>query len=350
MAKLTPKENFLRLAKGEIPESVPLWSMGRPGFNGESMYLTVGPFIFPRGGGPDVKPGDKFIDAFGIGRVANAETGFQYLPEPGNFILKDITKWHEVIKHPIMPDIGDWEKKAKADWEQSGIDYTKSAAAASFTFVQDQGPFQFLMAAMGFTEGLMAMYEEPEHVKELLHYICDFFVPIIEKTVEHYTLDAVYYMDDTATRYNPFISVEMFRDILKPVYARLFQPAVNRGLPIMFHNCGRCEDFFPDMVELGVRMSDPMQVDNDLLGIKATFGSQLVICGGYQYPLTEQWPQYDEEVLRQSVRDTIDSLAPNGGFAFSGGPMGAMGDETAPIVRNIIMEEAYNYGLDYYNR
>ena len=42
-------------------------------------------------------------------------------------------------------------------------------------------PFQQLIAFMGFTEGLIAMHEEPEAVKELLHYMADFYVPIIEK-------------------------------------------------------------------------------------------------------------------------------------------------------------------------
>jgi len=346
MATLTAKENFLRLLRGEIPESVPLWTMGMPGFNGEREFTMVGPFIFmPPMGGPNTKPGEKTVDIWGVTRVGNAETNFGYLPEPGNFILKDITKWHEVIKKPPMPVI-DWEKKAKEDYLESKIDTSKSASMAMFGF----DPFQSLMAFMGFSEGLCAMHEEPESVKELLNFICDFYEPIIEKTVEYYKPDCMYMLDDSATKINPFVSVEMYKDILKPIYMRMAKHAMNRGIPIEFHNCGRCEDYIPDMIDFGVKIWDPAQVDNDLVAVKTKYGKQIAIAGGYEYKLPSTWPNFDEEEVRQSVRDTIDKLAPGGGFTFGGAVIGPAGDEAGPKITRIIHEEAWNYGLDYYSK
>ena len=40
------------------------------------------------------------------------------------------------------------------------------------------GYFQNLMAFMGFTEGLLAMYEEPEEVYALFDYICSFYCEV----------------------------------------------------------------------------------------------------------------------------------------------------------------------------
>jgi len=346
MAKLSPKENFLRLLRGEIPESVPLWTMGMKGFNGEREFAQVGPFIFNSAvPNPNAVPGEKRVDIWGITRVSNAETNYGYLPEPGNFILKDITKWHEVIKKPPMPEI-DWEKKAKQDYIDSGIDTSRTASMANFGF----GPFQILMALMGFNEGLCAMHEEPESVKELLNFMCDFYEPIIEKTVEYYNPDCMYMLDDSAAKINPFVSVEMYRDILKPIYLRMAKHAMNRGIPIEFHNCGRCEDYIPDMIDFGVKIWDPAQVDNDLLAVKAKYGSQMAIAGGFEFKIPSTWPEVDEEAVRQAVRDTIDKLAPGGGFTFGGGVLVPAGDQTGPKVSRWISEEAWNYGLDYYSK
>ena len=53
-------------------------------------------------------------------RFYDKETGYASIPEPGNFILDDITKWRDVIKAPEVPDV-DWEAMAKADFEKANI-------------------------------------------------------------------------------------------------------------------------------------------------------------------------------------------------------------------------------------
>ena len=93
----------------------------------------------------------------------------------------------------------------------------------------------------------------------------------------------------------------MYRDILMPVYMKLTQAARDRGLPIQFHNCGRCEDFYDDMLKLGVVYTDPAQTTNDLLAAKEKYGTKLVFAAvGLDLP--EHAPQVTEEAVRQSVR------------------------------------------------
>jgi hypothetical protein len=51
----------------------------------------------------------------GVPYAANAETNFQALPKPGEFILKDSAQWRDVIKRPeaAPADSFDWEKLAE---------------------------------------------------------------------------------------------------------------------------------------------------------------------------------------------------------------------------------------------
>lgn len=341
-SKLSPGENYLRLTRGEMPEHVPMFTMSFPTFNGEIPCKIMGPSLLDETHITPAPQGRR--DVWGVNYIANQETNFACIPEPNNFILDDITKWHDVIKKPQIPDHIDWERLAKADMERVGLDRRESAAMGVIGLM----PFQQVIAFMGFENGLMAFFEEPESVKELLNYMADVYVPIVQATVDYYKPDIMYLLDDTATNANPFLSPAMFREFLKPVYARLTKPCTERGIPVQFHNCGRCEDFMDDLYDIGTRIWDPAQVSNNLLGIKKKFGGKLAIAGGFNWVPPSTWPEVSEEYVRSLVRDCIDTYAPGGAFAFFGAALGKYGDTTIDQVNKWISEESFYYGRDYY--
>ena len=83
--KLTPKDNYLRVLNGEIPESVPIQNMGFTGYNGEATYKIVGPFLFDE---THLTPAPNGrYDIWGVKYVANESTNFGCIPEPGNCIV-----------------------------------------------------------------------------------------------------------------------------------------------------------------------------------------------------------------------------------------------------------------------
>ncbi|MDR0904627.1 MAG: hypothetical protein LBN00_00395 [Oscillospiraceae bacterium] len=337
-SKLTPKENFLRLTTGELPEYIPVYSMGFPGYK-ESPCRIMGPSLFDE---THLSPSPTGrTDIWGVKYIANAETNFACIPEPNNFLLTDVTKWRDVIKFPKLPGSVDWEKLAAEDYKNADIDRSQSAAMATIGLM----PFQQFIAFMGFSEGLLACAEEPEEVEELLHKMADLYVPIVEATVEYYTPDLLYLLDDTAANHTPFISPSFFKDVLKPVYARLTKPALERGIPIQFHNCGKCGPFVEDMMEIGTKIWDPAQLSNDLLAIKAKHGRNIALAGCYTWVPGEN---DTEESVRQGVRDCIDTYGKDGGFSFFGSLMARYGDTSLDEANHWIADEAYNYGRDYY--
>jgi hypothetical protein len=340
LATITPKENYFRLARGEMPEYVPL----AMSFDDKGPSKMCGPMsLFPMPGFNTPPPEDGWNDMWGVPYVANKETGYAGIPKPGAFILEDITKWDKVIKKPSIPDNIDWEQMAKHDLEASGIDREKYALSIS-TFLM---PFQQLMGLMGFNEGLCALIEEPESVKELLNYMVDFYEPIIKKTVEYYKPDLIGIADDTASRYAPFFSVEIYKDIFKPIYHRLLAPATDLGIYAEFHNCGKCEDFVPDMIDLGIKYWNPAQTDNDLLGIKEKYKG-FVICGGWDFVPNPE-VEITEELIRQSIRDSLDKYAPGGGYAFCGGYLGTAEDaDKTKQINDWILDEVDVYGKSFY--
>ena len=161
---LTEKENYLRLLNGECPEWIPMYSFGKmPGMEWDPPSCMVEPTILCehriRGGG---------LDHWGVEYIDSKETKGAIMPKTWDYLLTDITKWRDVIKAPSLEGI-DWERMAKESVERTGVNREKSAVAFNLHI----GYFQNLMAFMGFEEGLMALYEEPEEVKALMEYLTD---------------------------------------------------------------------------------------------------------------------------------------------------------------------------------
>ncbi|MCL2125941.1 MAG: veratrol--corrinoid protein metyltransferase [Oscillospiraceae bacterium] len=315
---LTEKENYMMLLNGEQPEWVPHYSFGMAPGSKRAIptMMHEPPILVPhriRGGGTDI---------FGVPYVSTYETANALLPEPDNFILKDIRQWRDVIKAPDISGV-DWEDMVKKNIEQTKIDRNETALALNLHF----GYFQHLMSFMGFTEGLTAMYEEPDEVMELFDYICNFFMEVADNVIDLYKPDVLTFMDDTAAWGASFISPQMYKDMLIPFHDRWAQRARNRGLKMTMHNCGKCEDILDYLVEMGINAWDPAQTCNDLVAVKAKFGNKLVITGGWDGRGRLLDPDVTDEEIVASVEDTFHKLAPGGGFMWGGGFLGPLDDE-----------------------
>lgn len=333
------KTNFLRLLNGECPEWIPKYGIVAPPKNSglpEPATMLLCPEFLSKHRTPWVGG----IDPWGVKYVYSTEINGATMPDTRDFILDDITKWRDVIKAPDLSGF-DWEKIAKDNIENSGIDRSKTLLSFDLHF----GYFQHLMSFMGFTEGLCAIYEEPEEVAELLNYLCDFYITITENLIDYYQPDMLSLKDDTASLQAPFIPPETFTELLVPIYQRHAKFAWERNIPISFHNCGKSEKLMDILVEkVGVRIWDPAQGCNDLPAMKAKHGNNLVISGGWDakgHLLDDDVP--DEEIY-ESVKQTLMTLGHGGGYAFMGGFMPSSDPHSIGICKhkNEIVEKAYN--------
>ena len=200
-------------------------------------------------------------------------------------------------------------------------------------------------------EGLCAIAEEPDEVAELFDMMCDVAVELTKKMLYYYKPDIWNFGDDSATKLNPFISPKQFRELLVPRYKRVTDIVREYDIPIDYHNCGRCEDFLDDMVNVcGISIWNPAQTTNDLLAVKKKFGRKLAVVGGYDFVMPVTYPDVDEEYVRSSVREAIDRYAPGGGYGFCGGVPGRIDDPAVMKINMWIADEVETYGKDYYLR
>jgi len=230
MPKLTPLENYKRALNGETPEYVPSMMdsgvmFGVPMSTDESLGLMIG-------GWPQ---GEVRYDIFGVPYVTEANIGLGALPQPGVFILDDITKWRDVIKRPAVIDEIDWDYCASVDIPKIDRETMLFQGGPAI----GNGYFEMLASFMGFDNGLIACMEEPEEVKDLMNFLCDMNVEITKKFLYHYKPEGWFMADDIAHDRAPFISVDLFLDIFEPVWRRSAAPVAEAGLHASHHNCGQ---------------------------------------------------------------------------------------------------------------
>ena len=337
-ATRTMKENFLGMIKGEAPDFLLQYSYGGNPYSKRPVAnIGMGPSVLRnlKGTGRDL---------WGVPYVSNREAGFASLPEPGNFILDDITKWRDVIKAPDISDI-DWEKVAKMDLDnlaKNGMDPSQSATFYNL----HTGYFQQLMAFMGFVEGLCAIQEEPEEVYALFDYLCSFYEEVAKKSFKYYGVDMYQLTDDVAAWGAPFVSPTQYRELIKPFQIRETQIGRDAGLPIAMHCCGKCDMLVDDWVEFGVQYWDPPQSCNDLVAVQKKHGNNLILCGGFDVLGEQLSPDYPEEQFKQDVRDNIDLLKENAFFVFNHWLFGDPDNELFNSRNRWMTEVVESYGLN----
>ena len=341
---LTEKENYLRALTGEWPEWIPRIGYASPGRAPTTAFFMAS-YNQYLGGGPILDSAGNVVgrkDMWGVEYVSTKETSNAALPVPNKFILDDIHNWRDVIKVPEIPDL-DWEIMAKKDLEN--VDRVNSATSGGMS-----GYFLPLMNFMGFTNGLIAMYEEPEEVRALFTYLHEFYEKLNKKVLDYYRPDVIGVSDDIAAANNLFVSPEIYRDLVKPFHAADAKLGVDAGLPVTMHCCGKCDEIIDDWVEIGVTAWNPAQNQNDLFAVKEKYGRRLALTGAFDSHGPANYPHAPEEMVRQAVRDSIDNYAPGGGYIFWGSTYGDLDDPDTENKARWITEEYDSYGRTFYER
>jgi hypothetical protein len=324
---LTEKENYLRIMRGEMPEFLPKYDFF--GWN-----VSGNPFR-----GKKTEEGYD-IDEYGMVHKGNPESMGGVMPVPGRILLDDITRWRDVIKTPDVSSV-DWETFSKKQLEDKDTENNPVIMGVGDFFMK-------LVNFMSFTEGLIALQEEPEECCAMMEYLGDYYVELLKKYIYWFKPDVISLADDVSAAQMPFVSVGTYRDIILPHHKRLADIALDNGLPLLMHCCGKCEMFIDSWLEIGVSAWEPAQVSNDLTAIKKKYGRKLAICGGWDNTGPVSMPETGDEEFREAVINYIDTFAPNGGFVYGVMVASGFGQEEYDHKMAIANEVYETYGRDWY--
>ena len=343
MARITPKENLLKMAGGGHPEYVPYFTWSGNELEKDIPVKGASPGIYVTN---PPNPDGSVTSPWGVTTYPNQDTAGSAMPAPNWWMLDDITKWRDVIKKPAIRDDLDFEAMYKADMERIGINREETALRSSISF----GPWGSLFNFMGFEGALCAMAEEPEYVKELFDWMASISEPYIEKVLDAYKPDIWNMGDDSCTERAPFFSVAMYKELYKPIYTRFAKKAMERGIPIIFHICGNCEPFISDMIDFGVKYIEPAQETIDIMASKEKYKGKMSFVGAYDWGkhLPANYPNYDPEEVKADIRASMDMYSPGGAYAPLIWPVSYVGDPHIDELKKLCWEYAAEYGKTLY--
>jgi uroporphyrinogen decarboxylase len=159
-------------------------------------------------------------------------------------------------------------------------------------------------------------------------------------------LDIVMIGDDLAGQDGPLFSPRFYRKVVRPRQQRVIDAVKKHtGAKILYHTCGSCVEYIPDLIEMGVDILNPVQISArgmDPLMLKEKFGKDIVFWGG-AIDAQHVLPFATAGQVREEVRKNVEIFKPGGGYVFNNVHNIQAGVPPENIVA--LYEAAYEFGF-----
>lgn len=285
---ISPKENFLRVCRKEMPVWMP--NMGTD-FNLVQPEIMPDAYARIHGG----------VDWFGI--------EWQYEPltnagmvKPGTRRLSDVTEWEKEL---IWPDLNtiDWE----ADYQKNYAPVMDLNRATLFIIVN--GYLERLADMTSFADTFCYLLEEQEAVTALFDKLCDFHIQLMRIAKNTYHADAITFHDDMGTQISSFMSPDTFKEVLLPHYQRMNKAAHDMGLYVNFHSCGCVGNLIEYFCDAGFDFWEGQDTCNNKLEILEKYGERLG-----QVSVFAPEPSISDEEMISQIKERIEVWGKDGKY------------------------------------
>jgi uroporphyrinogen decarboxylase len=161
----------------------------------------------------------------------------------------------------------------------------------------------------------MALVTDPEWCVDMFNTELDMCIAHLEMVLDKgYTVDSIRWPDDMGYKGNQFFSLDMYKELVKPVQQRAVEWAHSKGIYAHMHSCGDIRPFIPEFIDMGLDAINPLEVKAGVDPVKAKeeFGNDIVLHGGINAVL---WDKPDK--IKEEMTNVIPVVKKNGGYIFS---------------------------------
>ncbi|WKY47175.1 uroporphyrinogen decarboxylase family protein [Eubacteriaceae bacterium ES3] len=284
---LTKRENMMETLKGGNPDRF------------VKQYEAFEIIMAAPMAGPMPMPGETVKNAWGITfSWPEGQLGSFPVHDDEHRVLKDITKWKEVvIAPPIETSDEAW---AAAVAHAESIDRKDKFVTAFIA----PGLFEMTHHLMGVEDALMSFYEEPEAMEELIEYLTDYELRYAEEYLKHIKVDAILHHDDWGSQISTFMSPAMFEDFLLPSYKKIYKFWKDNGVEvIMHHSDSYAATLIPYMIEMGIDVWQGVMNTNDIPAVIEKHGKDITFMGGLHSGLVD-FPTWTPELIAKQVEES----------------------------------------------
>ncbi len=281
-----------------------------------------------------------FIDWFGLDRICKLEVDnsprfpVKILSQDEHFTVRT-NEWGATIREQrgVTSSIEflDFSVKTREQWEAAKARMDAADDRIPWKFLKDNYPrwieehwwirwrmtfgFQQTSLVMGLPECLVAMIEDPEFISDQMNTQLDRAIALLDKVWDAgYRFDELSWDDDLGYKLTQFFSVDMYRELVKPVHKRAVDWAHAHGAVTHMHTCGDVRPFVPEFIDLGMDAFNALEVKAgmDPVDLKRRYGSRILMRGGFDPRL---WT--DPDAAAANIREVLPVMKQGGGYIFS---------------------------------
>jgi uroporphyrinogen decarboxylase len=261
----------------------------------------------------------QFYDEYGIGWRMPRDGGLYYdmfaHPLSGVISKEDV----EHLKTPDPVDAARFE-----GLREEALRILNQEKRALIVSNMSAGIFELYMYTRGFADGYADWAGNQPLAQKILRKYADMQLAYWDKffdVLKGIPIDVVQMSDDLAGQHGMLVSPSSYRKYLKPLHREIFDYLhAKTEAKIFFHSCGGIRPIIPDLIEIGVDILNPVQVNAtgmDSAELKREFGADLTFWGG-GIDTQEAFDQrFTPDDVRDDVRRRLDDLMPGGGFVFN---------------------------------
>jgi uroporphyrinogen decarboxylase len=229
-------------------------------------------------------------------------------------------KYTEIVSHPLAGDDGKLASYRTPDPETPGqyreVDDLVSRYGETHCIVGGVlgSVFEGCWYLRGMEQLLGDMLVNKDYVHRLMDLMMDFHLKAGLELIGR-GCDLLLAGDDVGTQDRMLISPELWREFIKPRYAKLFHEykGAKKDVRIATHICGSVEPIIDDLIEVGVDILNPVQpLAMNPARLKKRFGSRISFWGGVDDQQAIPFGSTSE--VRDEVLTRIRQLAPGGGY------------------------------------
>jgi uroporphyrinogen decarboxylase len=183
--------------------------------------------------------------------------------------------------------------------------------------IANANPFESAWYLRGLEQAYVDMVENPDFLHALMARVTDFHAAHFERLLSAAPgeIDLAFTADDIGGQSGLLLSLDMWREFIRPHHVRLNRLIHGFGAKVVYHTDGAVMEAVPELIEAGIDVLQALQFDAagmDPDRLKREHGDRLAFCGGVSVQRT--LPFGSPAQVREEVRQRVSVLGAGGGY------------------------------------
>ena len=216
-------------------------------------------------------------------------------------VIKDITHWKDAVKAPELH----YPEEAWAPFVEAA-----QAVDRKEVFVAPMvapGMFEKVHYLMGMEEAMMALYEEPEAMHELIDFLTEYEIAAAREVIAHLHPDALFHHDDWGSQSSSFLAPDMFDEFFTPAYKKIYGFWKANGVELIVHHSDSyAANLVPSMIECGIDIWQGVMSPNNIPDLIHKYGGKISFHGGIDNGKVDR-ADWTKEKVEEETRKACES-------------------------------------------